>query len=1514
MRLAAVCALACTLAFCLTPAFSFGEEGNTDTSPEIQVDSSNSIATFGMWLDAAHSQELTTDMVIDEGTQVYGTLDINFDGVKLASYNTNGQSPNFEYQFPGNITVNMIDGLAGTLYKKGTTDAIGTWTFDGTSLHFAFDQTWFIGHVNEVEVEANFTFMVDNAEEPGGGIEDIHFPGVPTPAQVKLADDTITTGKTMDVSGLGEAGNLVRFSTTLSASADHETAVVVDTMGRDLRYVEDSFKFDGAPVTPDSIEREVDVDGKLSDRVTFTFSSLKAGKHELTYTATVAEDAIARILSNPLVTPDNTKNTAQWTVDGYPIDPDSTILPLASEFLEKVYEVSESDASVLNWVVTVNGGEGFKADLSGFTAKDSLSANHSYAGTYKVRNSAGDVLYEEDIDKKRTFSYTFPAAGTWKDGFKPTDTYTIEYATKLSRTGDFSNTVDVTGNGITATKTVNDGVRPGILTTKEFTGDEAAAIASGRHTWKVTLGPSAGTKITDPSREVKFSDMTGTEGMYIVTSGNGAPVVTAENGVALVAGTDYTVSYSSERNATSFSVAFAKTDNMVAAFAGKISISYATQMANGEDGVLQPGEYVNIARTTFGGDIDVVTRVLRGSTETQVTKNVRTDENGNETIVRNEDGTYTVGWHVVANGLDDITANRPLSEDMVVVETLPAGMELVEGSLRYSLYKDSVSTGVRLADGEAPEYTTEVVDGRTVVTMTIPVKRFIDAGYARGSMRAIAVIDLDTRSVDPVVANSYKAFLNEVSAKSGSVDLGGADKEVLIRNSALEKSALYLADTGNKLGYTINVNAEAADLDAESDTVTVWDLLDANTTLEPATFKVTSLDTEGNDVDDITSACTIAGATAADGEGDQTTKVMITLPDQTAVRVYYEAVVSGNVGDKVTVTNRAGLTLSSDSDEENVTTVEIKQASVVGAGRAGTYTFTKVDSTDLTKRLAGAKFDLYRVTDIATGAADLVSSATSAAADSVRGTVVWNKDGKNTTLLLGELYYFVETKAPEGYFLDDTKHYFMLEGGNYDANFAAARKAGLSVSTKGVGTVLNAPDLTEPDPVTVNISKTDVAGAELPGATIKIVSGESANGTVVETWVSDGSTYVTELQHGVYTLVEESAPKGYLIAESITFEVGEDNTIKIRQEDGTYVDAVDSTVVMVDGVEEEPTPDPTPDPTPVPDPEKDPTPDPTPDPGPTPDDPGQTPDDPGSTPVSDKPEPKPGDDPTPGQNQKTTDVNIKKTDMAGEELPGATIKIVSGESAQGTVVESWVSDGSARTVALKPGVYTLVEESAPKGYLIAESITFTVAADSTVKVRQDDGTFVDASDSTVVMVDGVDEDSDQPKQDPEPHDPVDNPSTDPSNPGDPSDDKKDDPNAPGTNDNNDNGSSSSSNSNSDGGSNNSSNNSSNSSSSDNSSSSGSSNSDNSSSNGSSNNVNRGTSSNPLPTPATPAAPSGTSTPSTSTTSTSTTAAKTADVAPIGALAIVIGLAGTASLLAWRKSSRTVAGRGRHAVK
>ena len=95
------------------------------------------------------------------------------------------------------------------------------------------------------------------------------------------------------------------------------------------------------------------------------------------------------------------------------------------------------------------------------------------------------------------------------------------------------------------------------------------------------------------------------------------------------------------------------------------------------------------------------------------------------------------------------------------------------------------------------------------------------------------------------------------------------------------------------------------------------------------------------------------------------------------------------------------------------------------------------------------------------------------------------------------------------------------------------------------------------DVTKVEISKTDISGKELPGAKLTILD---KDGKVVESWTStDKPHYIEKLPVGKYTLREESAPEGYLVAEDVKFEVKDTGEIQ--------------KVVMKDEVKPEETPE-----------------------------------------------------------------------------------------------------------------------------------------------------------------------------------------------------------------------------------------------------------------------------------------------------------------------------------------------------
>ena len=179
-------------------------------------------------------------------------------------------------------------------------------------------------------------------------------------------------------------------------------------------------------------------------------------------------------------------------------------------------------------------------------------------------------------------------------------------------------------------------------------------------------------------------------------------------------------------------------------------------------------------------------------------------------------------------------------------------------------------------------------------------------------------------------------------------------------------------------------------------------------------------------------------------------------------------------------------------------------------------------------------------------------------------------------------YEIVEITSPEGYRLDPTpiKVSFTCPGAQVAWQVVAATQADQPLDK-------------------LTIHKTDAGGKELPGAELTVTT---LDGETIDSWVSGETPHTlpilepdAEAQEGtlrysdednefVYTLHEDAAPDGYLVATDIQFKVewDEDGRITVYTR-ATVADRwheVDgASVTMVDETAPQPTPTPTPTPT-----------------------------------------------------------------------------------------------------------------------------------------------------------------------------------------------------------------------------------------------------------------------------------------------------------------------------------------------
>ena len=158
-------------------------------------------------------------------------------------------------------------------------------------------------------------------------------------------------------------------------------------------------------------------------------------------------------------------------------------------------------------------------------------------------------------------------------------------------------------------------------------------------------------------------------------------------------------------------------------------------------------------------------------------------------------------------------------------------------------------------------------------------------------------------------------------------------------------------------------------------------------------------------------------------------------------------------------------------------------------------------------------------------------------------TWVSTNESKKITLSEGE-YSLSETIAPVGYKLSTTTINFKVDANgsvyvkNEKGNYVAVDKVVMINVLKDVVTIAKKD------------SKTD---ALVAGATLVI---KDKNGNIVKEFTTTDAYYQLTLDAGVYTIEEKEAPNGYIKSnEVITFELFENGTLKVKNNNGDYIES-----------------------------------------------------------------------------------------------------------------------------------------------------------------------------------------------------------------------------------------------------------------------------------------------------------------------------------------------------------------------
>lgn len=531
-----------------------------------------------------------------------------------------------------------------------------------------------------------------------------------------------------------------------------------------------------------------------------------------------------------------------------------------------------------------------------------------------------------------------------------------------------------------------------------------------------------------------------------------------------------------------------------------------------------PGWYSNFASVEVNGtkyftdfiyyyvDVDSTPKVEKPSAKTAVSW--REDFDWSKIDGSSEKGAWIVEWTVYANraktpGGEPYGAGKLNNQPLNVVDTLPSGMSYVPESAKYSLFQNPYDQ--KAGNGTAQREKTvadslppaNVSDDKGTVTFSIPTTALGNyAGYAKLTYQtAVKRGELDTSK------NEVK-FTNLASAESGSKTFDSGSGTVTIKNNVLQKTGDQVANS-NRIKYTILVNESAVNLKSDSDFLELVDVMDAKCTLVTDSVNVSQYDGTGWKLLG-SDKCPVSARTIEDENGAACTKMTLRVPDKEYLKVEYEVIPAGNEGETVSLSNKASLTGVYDGDTVHSKDWAIKKASGLAGGSGYGVTVTKVDESDVTKKLPGAEFTLYEVD---------MDKALEFGLDSAKTLIRSDETDETGTVTFGtptqkmeayKLYCLEETKAPGGYNIASKPVWILLKGNNEDDYQKALTKAeelrakGVDIDTPTVSTDITVYDAPYSGQATISATKT-LEGSTLQESQFGFVLKDKKTGKVLQT-------------------------------------------------------------------------------------------------------------------------------------------------------------------------------------------------------------------------------------------------------------------------------------------------------------------------------------------------------------------------------------------------------------------------------
>lgn len=1043
---------------------------DVSTPTPIVIDENTADVRVELFTDEGRKTPLDDNAVLSTNT-LYGSFSAKFE----ANHGPSAERNVAEYSLPDSIKA--FDNTGGRLMDDSNQEA-GTWRCENNKLIFTFKESWIKTHPSDVHVGADFSFKLANENVGSGNTTKVKFPGT---AEIDIAtiDGDVTGAKEGKFSQSGSEGK-VTWTLKLEVASYAHNVCLTDELGSNFSFVPGSFKLNDRELKPQPTINKQTANLNLGD--------LSKGTYTITYDSVMNPDVSVgnKVWINQL---DDSKNNASWTWGG---DRRGGLEKPGSANDFRYDMINKSDGtgtpSDITWTVTLNNGD-IKTDMNGYTFTDTLDENQTYTGEYVVYKGlrGENKIADGNLDGSAgtTFSYTFSNLSE-EDRYQP---YRIVYHTKMNNLDSYEPVQNMakieheetTLPSGTSTATFRRGIVEQLITKELESHDE-----NGNATWithvKIpeTVDVSQ-VKILDTFKSTYLQHLK-VESLAVQIGGKTLTEGTSTSGDYYF----YTRDEVTKGNKINFNIQLRATGTVMRELRAngyQIDVVYTTVTDNLD------GQYWNLAAVQFpfaGKDFKQYSSEPYYIVNNSKTPDVNKSSDGYTWDGKfdwsqvepgsTEKGAWIATWTVCANRYktpadEFYGAGKLDGQPITIKDTLPADgtMSFVPGSATYTLYANPYDER-KEAEREVANQSVEGNVSGNEVTFSIPTTALGKyAGYAKLTYKTAI-----KRSVLNTSTNST-TLKNSASAESGKKTFDTGSGIVTIKNNVLQKTGAQV-DNSNRIKYTIIVNESAVDLKKDSDFLELVDVMDAKCTLVTDSVNVSQCDGTGWKLLG-SDKCPVSARTIEDENGAACTKMTLRVPDEEYLKVEYEVIPAGNEGETVSLRNKASLTGVYDGDTVHSKDWVIQKVSGLAGGSGYGVTITKVDESDITKKLPGAKFTLYEVDMDKALDSDLDSAKTwirSAETDE-KGTVTFGTPTQKMKAY--KLYCLEETKAPSGYNVISKPVWILLKGNNEDDYQKALTKAeelrakGVDIDTPTASTDITVCDAPYSGQATISAKK-----------------------------------------------------------------------------------------------------------------------------------------------------------------------------------------------------------------------------------------------------------------------------------------------------------------------------------------------------------------------------------------------------------------------------------------------------------